>query len=159
MKATLIAYLLVEAAAFARESPVYRLNFTFHGIENGKQLSTRNYTVPASPQTNARLNVGKKVPILTAGNDSQYTYVDVRLNVRAKVQEGGSQLLLTAEVEVSNLGADRENAGGPAPRIQQLRSDIDTAIPLGRSTPVVTLDDQASRNVRRSKSRPGKSND
>jgi hypothetical protein len=144
MKAKLIGYLLIGAAAFAQESPVYRLNFAFHEMESGKKLSTRNYTMLASPQTNARLSVGTKVPIPTAGNNSQYTYVDVGVNVRAKVQERGLQLLLTAEVEVSNLGADHENSGRPAPRIQQLRSDIDTAIPLGQATPVVTLDDPAS---------------
>jgi hypothetical protein len=143
MKTTLIAYLLLGAAAFAQETPVYRLNFAFHEMESGKRINTRNYTMLASPQTNVRLNVGSKVAIPNAGNNSQFTYVDVGVNIRSKVQERGSQLLLTAEVEVSNLGADRESPGRPAPRIQQLRSDIDTAIPLGQATPLVTLDDPA----------------
>jgi hypothetical protein len=144
MNTTLIACLMLGTAAFAQEAPVYRLHFALHEMEGGKRISTHNYTMLASPQSNTRLNAGTKVPIPTAGNNSQFTYVDVGVNLRAKVQERGSQLLLSAEVEVSNLGADRENPSRPAPRIQQIRSDIDAAIPLGQATPIVSLDDPGS---------------
>jgi hypothetical protein len=138
-----IASLLLAGAVVAQETPVYRLNFAFREMEGGKTLSTRNYTVLAAPQTQAKLNIGSKVPVVNTVNTAQYSYVDVGVSVRARIQERGAHLMLNAEVEVSNLSADRENTGRPAPRIQQLRSDIDTMIPLGQATPVVTLDDPA----------------
>ena len=137
-----IASFVLAGAVFAQEIPVYRLNFALREMEGGKNVSTRNYTMLASPQNQAKLNIGSKVPV--ANTAGQYSYVDVGVSVRARIQERGAQLLLNAEVEVSNIGADRENAGRPAPRIQQLRSDIDTLIALGQATPVVMLDDPAS---------------
>jgi hypothetical protein len=66
------------------------------------------------------------------------------VSVHANVQERGSQLLLNAGIELSNLGAERENAGPAPPRIQQLRADINTVIPLGQATSIATLDDPVS---------------
>jgi uncharacterized protein YcfL len=145
MRSTLVlTCFLLAGCAWAQETPSYRLNFAFREMEGGKSISTRNYTLLASPQTQAKFNIGTKVPVVNTVNTSQYSYVDVGVNVRARIQERGAQLMLNAEVEVSNLGADRENTGRPAPRIQQLRSEVDTVIPLGQATPLVALDDPAS---------------
>jgi len=145
MKCTLVvACLLFAGAVFGQEAPSYRLNFAFREMEGGKNISTRNYTLLASLQTQAKLNIGAKVPVVNNVNNAQYSYVDVGVSVRARIQERGAQLILNAEVEVSNLGVDRENTGRPAPRIQQLRADIDTVISPGQATPLVTVDDPAT---------------
>ena len=144
MRCTLVVIcLLFSGAVFAQDVAVYRLNFALREMESGKNLSTRNYTLLAVPQSNTKLNVGAKVPVPAAGNSAQFSYVDVGVSVRARVQERDGRLLLNAEVEMSNIGAERENSARPAPRIQQLRSDIDTIIPVGQATPVITLDDPA----------------
>ena len=139
-----VACLLFSGAVSAQDAPAYRLNFAFREMEGAKNVSTRHYTMLASTQTYSRLNIGTKIPVPAASGSTQYSYVDVGVNVRARIQERGAQLMLNAEVEVSTLSADGQNSSGPAPRIRQLRSDIDTAIPLGQATPVATLDDPAS---------------
>jgi hypothetical protein len=140
-----VAALLFAGHASAQETAVYRLNFAFHETENGKSANTRNYTMLISPQSNAKLNAGTKLPVPSGpAANQQYTYVDVGVSVHANVQDRGSQLLLNAGIEVSNLGAERENAGPRAPRIQQLRADINTLIPLGQATSIATLDDPVS---------------
>ena len=136
----IILALSAAAGAQAQEPVVYRLTFGLHETENGKAGSTRNFTMTAVPREFQKLNVGTKLPVPTNGG-GQFTYVDVGVSVRAKVLESGSQLLLNAEFEFSGLGADRES--GPAPRIDQLRATIDTAIPLDKATRIVTLDDPA----------------
>ena len=114
-------------------------------MENGKSTGTRNYSMLLRTQTNEKLNIGTKVPVPAApGNNSQYTYVDVGLSVRARLEERGEDLWLDAEIEASSLSGDRENAGRPAPRIQQMKATFDTVVPLGRATTVVTLDDPTS---------------
>jgi hypothetical protein len=142
MKSTLaVTCFLFAGALLAQDAPVYRLNFALREMEAGKIVNTRNYTLLALSQSNTKLNIGAKIPIASGANHAQYSYVDVGVSVRAQVRERGSLLQLNANLEVSNLGADRENADRPAPRIQQLRAEIDTVITPGQATPVVTLDD------------------
>ncbi len=141
------AALLVAGGAFAQDmtAAVYRLNFAIHEMDSGKRLNTRNYTMLLESGGKGVLKVGTKVPIATApGPNTQYTYIDVGVNVDARIVEQGSQLRLNANIEVSNLGAERENQGRPMPQVRQLRSDVDAWIPAGKPTPVVTLDDPAT---------------
>jgi hypothetical protein len=98
-----------------------------------------------TPQSNAKLNTGTKLPVPTGpAANQQYTYVDVGVSVHANVQERGSQLQLNAGIEVSSLGAEHDNAAPRAPRIQQLRADINAVIPLGQATSIAALDDSVS---------------
>ena len=137
--------LLFAAVLHAQPATSYRLNFSFHELENAKRLNTRNYTMMIEPNSWAKLNVGSKVPVPSnAGPGAQYTYVDVGVNVRARLQEQGSDLRLHAEIEVSNLGVDREAQNRPLPQIRQIRADVDAILTPGRATPVVTLDDPAA---------------
>jgi hypothetical protein len=144
--AFVLAPLLLAGALCAQEasSKLYRLNFAFHEMENGKSAGTRNYSMLMRTLTNEKLNIGSKVPVPAApGNSTQYTYIDVGISVRARLEERGEELLLGAEIEASNLAGDRENAGKAAPRVQQMKATFDTVIPLGRTTTVVALDDPA----------------
>jgi hypothetical protein len=146
MKRILLAgALLLGAGAWAQEMAVYRLQFVVRETENGKSTDTRNYTMLVLPNNQNRLNAGTKVPVPTGppGNSS-VTYVDVGVNLRAKVEERGPLMMLSAEIDISNLGAERENSGRPAPRIQQLHATVDTAIPPGQVTPIASLDDPAT---------------
>ena len=139
--ALVIPFLLVAAAAYAQEPSVYRLSFALHETETGKAGGTRNFAMTVTPREFQKLNIGTKLPVPTGGSGSQFTYVDVGVNIRAKVLESGTHLLLNADVDVSGLGAERET--GPAPRIQQLKATIDTAIPLDKATRVVAMDEPA----------------
>jgi hypothetical protein len=144
MKRLLVVQALLFASAWAQETTVYKLQFSLRETENGKTADTRTYTMLVLPNSSNKLNAGTKVPIASGPpTGSQYTYVDVGVSVRAKVEERGSLLMLDSDLEISNLGAERENSGKPAPRIQQLRATVDTAIPLGQATPIATLDDPA----------------
>ena len=140
-----VAVVLMAASAWAQDAVVYRLQFSLRETESGKAAETRNYSMLVLPNINNRLSAGTKVPVPTGpANSSSFTYVDVGVSVRAKLEERGPQLLLNAEFEVSNLGVERENNGRPAPRIQQLRAIVDTAIVPGQATPIATIDDPAS---------------
>ena len=141
MKHSWAIVLLLAAASHAQEAPVYRLNFALLETETGKPSHTRNFAMTVGLREFQKINIGTKLPVPTGAGGSSYTYVDVGVNVRARILESGSQLLLSADVDVSGLGADRES--GPAPRIQQLHATIDTAIPLEKATRVVSIDDPA----------------
>jgi len=142
MRNTLAIALLLLATAYAQEPTVYRLNFALHETETGKTEHTRNFTMTVVPRESQKLNIDTRLPVPNSPGGSQFTYVDVAVNIRAKIMETGSQLLLSAEIDVGGLGAERET--GPAPRIQRLNATIDTAIPLDKATRVVSLDDPVS---------------
>jgi hypothetical protein len=136
--------LLAAAALLAQPATSYRLNFSFHELENGKRLSTRNYSMLLEPNTFVKLNVGSKMPVPSnAGPNVQYSYIDVGVNLRARIQEQGPDLRLNAEIEMSNLGADKDVQNRPLPQIRQIRAEVDAILAPGRATPVVTLDDPA----------------
>jgi hypothetical protein len=144
MKHILILPAILLASAWAQETTVYRLQFALRETENGKTADTRTYTMLVLPNASNKLNAGTKVPVPTGPpTNSQFTYVDVGVSVRAKIEERGSLLMIDSDLEISNLGAERENSGRPAPRIQQLRATVDTAVPIGQATPIATLDDPA----------------
>src|SRR5579864_3232189 len=132
MRTTVSVGLLLLAAAYAQEPTVYRLNFALHETESGKAVNTRNFTMTVAPREYQKLNIGDRVAVPNSPGSSQFTYVDVSVNIRTKILESGSQLLLNAEVDVNGLGAERET--GPAPRIQRVSTSFDTAIPLDKAT-------------------------
>jgi hypothetical protein len=133
--------LLLASAAFAQDAPpAYRLTFTLHEMENGKRVNARTYSMLMETNTFTKLNVGAKVSMPTGQGSSQYTFYDVGVNVRAKVQEQSGQVRVTAEVESSSLNP-QEHAGGPMPQVRQIRADIDALVTAGHPTTVVTLDD------------------
>jgi len=146
MKRTvLVGFILIAGAAWAQEAAVYRLQFSLRETEGGKPVDTRSFIMQVLPNVQNRLNAGTKVPVPSGPpGSSGVTYVDVGISVRAKLEERGSQLLLEADIEISNLGAERENTSRPAPRIQQLRASVSTGIPLGQAAPIATIDDPAS---------------
>ena len=137
-----LAIALLSLAAYAQEPTVYRLNFALHETEGGKTTSTRNFSMTVTPREFQKVNIDTRLPVPTSPGSSQFTYINVAVNVRAKILESGSQLLLNAELDFNGLGAERES--GPAPRIEELKATIDTAIPLDKATRVISLDDPVS---------------
>jgi hypothetical protein len=139
------AALLLGAGLCAQETAVYRLQFVLRESESGKSTGTRTYTMQVLPNISNKLNAGTKVPVPNGpASNASVTYVDVGVSMRAKLEERAAVLLLNADVEISNLGVERENTGRPAPRIQQLRATVDTALQPGQPTSIATLDDPAT---------------
>ena len=145
MRNSVVPFALLFAAVLHAQPAAFRLNFSFHEIENGKRLNARNYSMTIEPNVNGSLRIGSKVAVASnPGPTTQYSYIDVGVNVKARLQEQGPELRLHAEIEVSNLGADREAPNRPLPQIRQIRADVDTILTPGRAIPLATLDDPAA---------------
>jgi hypothetical protein len=137
--------LLLAACLCAQETAVYRVQFVLRETESGKSTDTRTYTMQVLPNISNKINAGAKVPVPNGpASNASVSYVDVGVSMRAKLEERGAALLLNADIEISNLGVERENAGRPAPRIQQLRATVDTALQPGQPATIATLDDPAT---------------
>jgi hypothetical protein len=124
-----------EAAKF------YRFDFVVKELESGKVVNTRTYSTSASDREGRTCSIrtGNKVPVPTAQGPetSQYTYIDVGVNVDCQgLREVDGQLALTLTAEISSaVGSTRP------PMIRQTKWNADVIVPLKKPTTIFTSDD------------------
>jgi len=121
----------------------YRLDFVVKELDSGKVVNARTYSTSASTREAnnwvCSIRTGNKVPIpTTSGSESsQYTYIDVGVNVDCKgLKEADGQLALTVIAEISSAA----NATRP-PMIRQTKWSADVIVPLKKPTTIFTSDD------------------
>jgi hypothetical protein len=138
-----VCLLLASHAAFTQEKPaaraaaVYRVDLAMHQTEQGKRVSTQNYSLLIQDGNRGAIRLGSKVPIATSNSSTQF--VDVGFSLDCRLQERDSLVWLDASVEMSNVDADQQ--GKAAPVIRQTRSSTVAAIAPGKPTTIATMDD------------------
>lgn len=139
--------MMAQAAAGQNAAPVkapasWRVNFTLHETDEGKRLSTRNYSMLVEAGNYGRIRIGTKVPVATG--ERQFQYYDVGLNFDCKLNEVNSELRFNASMDVSSVDAEKPPAGSN-PVVRQMRAEAAGAITPGKATSIATLDDPATR--------------
>lgn len=146
--ALLAGHAAAQEAGSAQPVSVYRLQFAVHELENSKRVSTKNYTMLVQNTDSGRINAGTRVPLPSGGpgaGPNQFQYYDIGLNLRCRVHERESQVLLNTEVSISNISAEAENRPGQPPTIRQISSTVGSVVHEGKPTTIITLDDPATR--------------
>ena len=139
--------ILLAAGVCAQEQPVakrigsYRVDFAVHESEQGKRVSTHNYSLLIHDGGSGRIRMGNKVPV-TSGSGIQF--VDIGLNLDCRVHERDAQVTLDADVSMSGVDADQQGkAAGPV--IRQVQSSTMAAVTPGKPTTILTMDDPAAK--------------
>ncbi len=131
--------------ASADSADTYRIDVTIREMQDGKSISSRNYSTLIrdgryiAPRT---IRVGSRLPVGTPVN---YLDVGTNLTVRAWKLEG--QLILSMTVEVSSIAPVDPSSTvklADAPVLRQFRTDQEAAIPLGKPTLLNSIDDPSS---------------
>jgi len=123
----------------------YRLTYTLTVTEAGKQVGVQHFTMTVSAPTNrGTVKMGEKVPVVTgnygpdgkAGVETQFTYLDVGINIDASVSEDASGVELTSKVEQSSVApAPAKIAEVNEPIIRQMvLSNTSLLVPGKRAT-------------------------
>ena len=129
----------------ADSADTYRIDVTIREMQDGKSISSRNYSTLIrdgryiAPRT---IRVGSRLPVGTPVN---YLDVGTNLTVRAWKLEG--QLILSMTVEVSSIAPVDPSSTvklADAPVLRQFRTDQEAAIPLGKPTLLNSIDDPSS---------------
>lgn len=150
---------LVSAAA-AQEAPkhlqkIYKVVFLIYEVEDGKKINERTYTLPVNtvdgnPHSSS-MRVGTRVPVTTAtsaGDKTQWQYVDVGLNIDCDVTEQADKFIVHGSMELSSFalpeqGSDPRSGGNPV--LRNIRQSFTALVPPGKPTLVTTMDDVNSK--------------
>jgi hypothetical protein len=135
---------LLAACAFGQSKPEeaharYRLNFVLKQLDQGKVLSTHNYTTYAETSSGAaQIRTGNRVPV-DVGGEKGIQYVDVGFNCDARIDgpTNGSGLGFDITWDLSTMPA----VTGSEKIIRQVRVRSTPNLPLGKQALVGSADD------------------
>jgi type II secretory pathway component GspD/PulD (secretin) len=110
-----------------RPHKTYRITYTLTDIDSGKRVGTQHFSMVVVPRQQSVLKQGSKIPVATGssstpnavGAETQFTYLDVGINLQATVEEIEHGVSLDYKVEQSNLGEAQTIAGVQEPVIRQ----------------------------------------
>jgi hypothetical protein len=141
--------------------PTYRLTYTLTEMDGTKRLGAQRFSTTLTPMDHATIKVGSKVPIVTGslnsgsvGAQTQFTYVDVGVNIDARLSQFANGMLLTTKVErlsvadmtseEQSLPQSQELANFHEPVIRQASIANTALLQLGKSVMLGTLDTPGS---------------
>ncbi len=120
LASALLALTLAPLAAPAQTAlkpaePTCRLTYTLTDTDNGKKIGVQHFSLTISPTSpRGTMKLGSKVPVVTgsynpgggnapAGTQTQFTYLDVGLNLDATLTEQSNGYLIVSKVEQSSV--------------------------------------------------------
>jgi hypothetical protein len=135
------------AAQSGEPAKYYRLDFVIKETDNGKPVSSRNYSLTAAAGgsgNNCSVRAGDKIPTPT-GKD-QFTYLDIGVNIDCHdLKDVGEKLALRIQADITGSTGLAQAAAG-APVIRQFRWASDVLVPLRKATVIYQSDSASSKN-------------
>jgi hypothetical protein len=131
----------------------YRLDFSFHEMEEGKKINTRHYSMDLTPGPGRDIKIGTRVPVSTSAladsgvKSMQFQYIDVGTSIVSRLERHGDELELVVSSDVSNIDVpSREAPGGiQAPVVRQIKIEGSTLLVLGKPIAIGSMDDPNSK--------------
>lgn len=130
-----------------RPKKTYRLTFTITESDGAKKIGVQHTAMVVAAGQRTTMKNGSKVPVATGSYNSagattqtQFTYLDVGINIDATLNEvaGGAQL--KAKVEQSSIGEDRSIAGVQEPVVRQSVMEGISMLQIGKPEVIGSLD-------------------
>jgi type II secretory pathway component GspD/PulD (secretin) len=130
-----------------RPKKSYRLTFTITESDAGKKIGVQHTSMVVTAGGRTTIKNGSKVPVATgsyntagAASQTQFTYLDVGINIDATLNEvaGGAQL--KAKVEQSSATEDKEIAGIHEPVVRQSVMEGVSLLTMGKPEVLGALD-------------------
>ena len=135
--------------------PIYHLVFTFTSTQDGKRLPAEHAELDANAGERATLKQGAKIPVLTgsynkagdsAGQQTQFTYLDVGMNIDATpTPTGPNSVALKVKIERSEVGPEKPSSQLLSalindPAIDQSVVETETSLTLGKPVKLGSVD-------------------
>ncbi|MBS1854226.1 MAG: hypothetical protein JST11_02590 [Acidobacteria bacterium] len=142
--AFLLAVVLAAPLCAQPQRDVFKVDFTIRDSGDAGGKAGRKYSMLVYGGNKGIFKIGNRVPVTTGGGgvgqSTQFTYVDVGVNIECTVQEtANGKIGLRGDIDLSTSVAQEKPA--PAPTISQIRLSFETAIPPGKATSVASFDD------------------
>ena len=148
MAAALLGPGLAAHAQDARESSTYKVDFTIRDTGDAGGKTGRKYSLLVNHGVKTTFKVGNRVPVASGGMsggalvNTQFTYIDVGMNIDCVVAESGSKFAMHADLDISTaVMPDKNPSAVQNPTISQIRLNLDTTVAPGKPTVVASFDD------------------
>jgi hypothetical protein len=148
MGAALLGAGLTVHAQDARDQSPYKVDFTIRDTGDAGGKTGRKYSLLVNRNVKSTFKVGNRVPVATGGANggtlvnTQFTYIDVGMNIECVVAEAGSRFAIHGDLDISTaVMPDKNVTTVQNPTISQIRLNIDTTVPPGKPTVVASFDD------------------
>lgn len=145
--AFLLAFAMAAPLCAQPQHDVFKLDFTIRDSGDAGGKAGRKYSMLVYGGTKGTFKIGNRVPVTTGSTsggaltNTQFTYVDVGVNIECTAREAESgRIALHGDIDLSTA-ITPEKPPAPAPTISQIRLSFDTAIPPGKATTVAGFDD------------------
>jgi len=124
----------------------YRLTYTLTEMDGSKRLGTQHFALTVNPGREGRIRLGSKVPITTRSSKpenqtiTEFQYVDVGLNISARLREIAAAVSLDSNVEQTSVSEEQSTVGRSDPVIRQARLENTALLTPGRPVMLGSLD-------------------
>jgi general secretion pathway protein D len=132
----------------AQDSSPYKVDFTIRDTGDAGGKTGRKYSLLVNHNQKTVFKVGNRVPVATGGTsggtlvNTQFTYIDVGLNIDCVVAEAGSRFAIHADLDISTaVMPDKNLSSVQNPTISQIKLNLDTVVAPGKPTLVASFDD------------------
>src|SRR5205823_5606259 len=125
---------------------VIKVDLTIRDSGDASGKSGRKYSLLLNSGIKGVFKIGNRVPMATSssgtvGGNTQFTYVDVGVNIDRIVQDNGGRMSMHADMELSTAIAPEKGSPITNPTISQIKLGIETAMSPGKPTIVASFDD------------------
>jgi len=148
MAAALLGPATAVHAQDIRDSSTYKVDFTIRDTGDAGGKTGRKYSLMVNRGVKTVFKVGNRVPVATGGTsggtlvNTQFTYIDVGMNIDCVVAESGSRFDLHADLDISTaVMPDKNSSSLQNPTISQIKLNLDTTVAQGKPTIVASFDD------------------
>ena len=128
----------------------YRITYTLTELDAGKTIGTEHLSLVVVDGQRTTVKQGDKVPVATGsysngettatGIQTQFTYLDVGLNIDATANDYNGGVLLKSKVEHSSLGQPSTIAGVQEPVVRQTVLEGISIVTFGKPVMLGTID-------------------
>lgn len=125
----------------------YRLTYTVTDSEDGKQIGSRHFSMIVVAGQRTTMKQGSKVPVLTGSYDAeksaaqtQFTYLDVGLNVDVTLDELPTGLRIKSKAEQSSIAEEKSSVGAGDPIVRQTVLEGIATLTPGKPLIISSLD-------------------
>ena len=126
----------------------YRLTFTITESDGGKKIGVQHTSMVVVPGQRSTMKNGSKVPVATGsysatgsvGTQTQFTYLDVGINMDVTLNEVAGGAELKAKVEQSSATENEEIAGVREPIVRQSVMEGVSMLQVGKPEVIGSLD-------------------
>jgi len=146
----LTALPVLHAQNLKEGTPLYRVEINFRDGNEAGATTDRRYTMLAMDSRRTVFKAGSKNPAVTEtaqpqGNSvasTQFTYVDVGVNIDCLLQAVGAKVAMQGSLDISNITGDTSPVAGVRnPVIRQTKLNVDAVVELGKPTVLASIDD------------------